>query len=163
MLRLVKTIMGGLVALSLVFAASSAFAKEEKKPDATIDFKSTQVSFIVGLGWGKGKVVFKETEYPIKARGFEVLSAGVAVSDMTGYVYNLKNIEDVEGNYTTIGASASVGAGASTNRAKNENGVIMEVWSKDKGVEFKFGGSGVTVDLVGKGKDFSKSSEILNQ
>ena len=156
MLRLVKTLMGGLVVLSLVFTASSAFAKEEKKPDATIDFKSTAVTVGVGLAWGSGTLKFKGEEYPLKARGFQLVGVGISVSNITGNVYNLKNVEDIEGSYTTIGAGASVVAGASSVRAKNDKGVTMEVWSTDKGVELTIGTTGITLDLVGKGEDYSQ-------
>ena len=154
MLRLVKSIMGGMVALSLVFAASSAFA-EKKKPDATIDIKSKQVSLIIGLGWGSGTLKYKGEEYPIKARGFELGSVGISASDMTGNVYNLNKVEDIEGSYTAVGVAAAVGTGASSVRTKNDKGVVMEVWGTDKGVELAIGGSGVTIDLVGKGEDYS--------
>jgi hypothetical protein len=147
--------MGMLVTLTLVFATSSVFAKEEMKPDATIDFKTKQVSIIVGLGWGSGTVKYKGKEYAVKARGFQLGSVGVSASNMTGYIYNLNKIEDVEGSYTTVGIGAAVGTGASSVRTKNDKGVVMDVWSTDKGVKVTIGASGVTLDLVGKGKDYS--------
>lgn len=155
MLRIMKTLMAGLIALFLVSAASSVFANEKKKPDATIDFTTKQVSLIIGLGWGSGTVKYKGQEYPVKARGFQLGSVGVSASDMTGYIYNLSKIEDVEGSYTAVGVGAAVGAGASSIRTKNDKGVVMEVWSTDKGVEVTIGGSGVTLDLVGTGGDYS--------
>ncbi len=158
MLQLVKTLIGGLIAMSLVFAASSASAKEEKKPDATIDFKSTAVKIGVGLAWGSGTLKYKGNEYPLKARGFQLVGVGVSVSEMTGNVYNLKKVEDIEGSFTAVGVGAAVGTGASSIRTKNDKGVVMEVWSTDKGVEVSIGGSGVTLDLVGMGKDHSQEA-----
>jgi hypothetical protein len=160
MLRLVKTLMGGLLALALVFAAGSVFAEEKKKPDATIDFKTKQVSLGVGLGWGSGALKYQGEEYPVKVRGFKLGSVGVSGSDMTGNVYNLNKVEDIEGSFTTVGVGAAMGAGASSIRTKNDKGVVMEVWSTDKGVELSIGGSGVTLDLVGKGKEWT--SEVLD-
>jgi hypothetical protein len=157
----VKTLRGGLVALSLVFATSSAFAKEEKEADAHIDFTVKQVSVGVGLGWGSGTLKHQGQEYPIKARGFKLGTVGISSSDMTGNVYHLNKVEDIEGSYTTVGVGAALVGGASSIRTKNEKGVVMEVWGKEKGVELTIGGSGVTIDLVGAGEDFSSAEEDL--
>jgi hypothetical protein len=161
MLRLVKTLIGGMVALSLVFTASSVFAKEEKEADANIDFTVKQVSVGVGLGWGSGTLKYKGEEYPIKARGFKIGTIGISSSDMTGNVYHLNKVEDIEGSYTTVGVGAAMVGGASSIRTKNDKGVVMEVWGKEKGLELTIGGSGVTIDLVGAGEDYSSAEDDL--
>ena len=77
---------------------------------------------------------------------------------MTGNVYNLKKVEDIEGSFTLVGVGAAVDTGASSIRTKHDRGVVMEVWSTEKGVEVSIGGWGVTFDLVGMGKDHSQEA-----
>ena len=136
------------IMLSLLLFAGTLAAEDEPKPDGYIDIEATQVAIGIGLGWGQGELKFGGLRYPIKVRVLTLIGAGVTVSKITGNVYNLAKVEDIEGNYTLGGAGGTLGKGAAAGKMKNEKGVVIEAWSTKKGVNIGLGGGGLTLQLV---------------
>src|SRR5262249_41284592 len=91
------------VAIAMVLAclASSAHAQNPPAPDATVEFSGGSVAAGIGWTWGSGTLTYKGIKHPFSVSGLSVgLSAGAASMTASGSVYNLKRIEDFNGNYT---------------------------------------------------------------
>jgi hypothetical protein len=125
-----------------------AFAKEAaKKPDATLKLTEGQVGLGIGWSWGKGVLSFKGKEYPFKVAGLSVGDVGITKAEATGKVYNLKKLEDFNGNFVSAAAEATVGLGAGATAMKNDKGVVIHLFPKTKGVNLKLAGEGVNFTL----------------
>ena len=99
------------VAIGL-FVAAPAQAKGPA-PSGTVRIDKTNVGLGVGVSFGGGTLVYKGKSYPFSIDGLDVGSVGMSKSTTNGKVYNLKNLQDFNGTYTAIGASATVGGGGS--------------------------------------------------
>jgi hypothetical protein len=147
MLNFYKTV--GPIALAATIAAGGlAIAGDSKKPSGTVKIDETQFGFIVGGSTGGGTLTFKGKKYPFKLGGLSV-GANVGVSKMSaaGEVYDLKKVSQFPGTYTKLDASIALGGGMGGLQLKNENGVIMRLESRTKGLQLNLGMSGVTVTM----------------
>jgi hypothetical protein len=135
--------------LALVFsgAAFAAEKKTEKKPDATLTLTEGQVALGIGWSWGKGVLTFKGKEYPFKVSGLSVGDVGITKAEATGQVYNLKKLEDFNGNFVSAAAEATVGLGAGATAMRNDKGVVINLLPKTKGVNLKLAAEGVNFTL----------------
>jgi hypothetical protein len=135
-----------LVLVMALALSGSAFAAE-KKPDATLKLTEGQVGLGIGWSWGKGVLTFKGKEYPFKVSGLSVGDVGITKAEATGQVYNLKKLEDFNGNFVSAAAEATVGLGAGATAMKNDKGVVIHLFPKTKGVNLKLAGEGVNFTL----------------
>ena len=62
-------------------------------------------------------------------------------------MYNLKNLEDFNGNYTAVSTGAAVAGGGGVGTMKNQNGVKLNLKATTKGLKFKIGADGLKVKL----------------
>jgi hypothetical protein len=125
--------------------ATPAPAKDEKKPkpDATLKMSEGQVALGIGYSWGKGTLSYKGKKYEFKVDGLSVLDVGITKATSAGKVYNLKKLEDFDGNYTAMAAEGTIAGGAGVTKLKNQNGVVIELVSTTKGVNLKLAAEGV--------------------
>lgn len=125
--------------------ATPAPAKAEKKPkpDATLKMSEGQVALGIGYSWGKGTLSYKGKKYEFKVDGLSVVDVGITKATSAGKVYNLKKIEDFDGNYTAMAAEGTIAGGAGVTKMKNQNGVVIELVSTTKGVNLKLAAEGV--------------------
>jgi hypothetical protein len=135
------------VAALLVFVGAHAFAATKGKPDATIAFKSGSVAAGLGFSWGSGTLTYKGKNHEVKVQGMSVGKVGITKATASGKVYNLKQLEDINGNYVGVGAGATLGGGAGAVTMKNQNGVVIEVVSTSKGLGISLGSGGVDINL----------------
>jgi hypothetical protein len=61
---------------------------------------------------------------------------------------NLTSLSDVEGTYTSIGASASMGNGKNYQQFRNEHGVQLELYGLQDGLEMSLDVGGMTIRLA---------------
>jgi hypothetical protein len=124
-----------------------AVAQDKKVPDATLMMSEGQVAFGIGFSWGKGVLTFQGKEYPFKVSGLSVVDVGITKATSSGKVFNLKKIEDFNGNYTAGSAEGTVAGGAGVLKMKNQNGVEIELVSTTQGVNLKLALEGVKITL----------------
>jgi hypothetical protein len=136
----------GLVVLGLCLAAAAALAAEAT-PDATLELKGGSVAVGIGFSWGSGTMEYKGKTYAISADGFDVGDVGVTNITAKGKVFNLKKLEDFDGNYTGVGAGAAVGGGGGAVVLQNQNGVKVELLSTTQGVKLAIAASGVKMKI----------------
>ncbi len=135
------------VAALLALVGVQAFAAGKEKADATIAFKSGSVAAGLGFSWGGGTLTYKGKKHDLKVQGMSVGKVGITKATASGKVYNLKKLEDINGNYVGVGAGATVGGGAGAVTMKNQNGVVIEVVSTSKGLGIAIGSGGVDINL----------------
>jgi hypothetical protein len=145
--RLGRVMVCLVVAALFVFAGVHGFAAGKKKPDATISFKTGSVAAGLGFSWGGGILSYKGKKREVKVQGLSVGKVGITKATATGNVYNLKKLEDINGNYVGVGAGATLGGGAGALTMKNQNGVVIEVVATSKGLGLSIGTGGVDINL----------------
>jgi hypothetical protein len=141
MLRLIGV--GALVSLLGGFAVA-----QDKKPDAMLKLTDRDVAIGVGFSWGKGTLSYKGKTYPVKVEGLSVGEVGVNQAEAVGSVYNLKKLEDFNGNYTAAGAGGTLGGGAGVTEMKNQNGVVIGMKSTTQGASLKLAAEGIKLSLA---------------
>jgi hypothetical protein len=139
-----------LALVAVLLVSWSALAQEKAQHFAKVgrvNFTIKSVAAGVGYSWGDGHFIFKDKTYPIKVKGFSVITAGISSTNVVGDVYNLKDPADIAGEYTTFKAGAAVGAGLARATAKNDKGVTLELVAESKGVKFDLSAGSFTIAL----------------
>jgi hypothetical protein len=122
-------------------------AKVKKTPDATLKLSEGSVAAGIGFSWGGGTLTYKGKSYPVEVKGLSVGDVGVSKIEASGKVYHLKSIDDFDGNYTAVGAGATVAGGGSVSAMRNQNGVSIELVATTRGVKIALGGAGVDLKI----------------
>jgi len=135
------------VTMVAVLALVSVARAADEKPDATVQLKAGSVAAGVGVSWGSGTLTYKGKSHPISVNGLSVGDVGATKISASGKVYGLKKLEDFDGNYTAVGAGATVAGGASAFTAQNQNGVKVTLISTTKGMKFTLGTAGIEMKL----------------
>jgi hypothetical protein len=134
----------------LALSAGASWAQSDKPaeiPDATIEYSGGSVALGVGYSWGHGILHFKGADYRFTANGLSLANVGASSVKATGTVYHLAKIEDFPGNYTGIGAGATIAGGGAVAAMRNQNGVVIHVASTTRGLQFTLAASGVAITL----------------
>ena len=137
----------GLMTVAVLGLGLTVARAEDKAPDATLKLSAGSVAAGIGVSWGSGTLTYKGKDYPISVAGLSVGDVGITKIEASGKVYNLKNLDDFNGNYTAGSVGAAVGGGASITGMKNQNGVSVQLVSTTQGVKFVLGGGGVDMKI----------------
>ena len=121
---------------------------DEKAPDATLKLSAGSVAVGVGFSWGSGTLTYKGKDYPISVKGLSVGDVGATKVEASGSVYNLKKLEDFNGNYTAVGAGATIAGGGSATAMRNQNGVSVNLVATTQGLKFALGAAGVDMQIT---------------
>ena len=135
------------ITMTLFLCLSGLAVAQDKKVDATLTMSEGQVAVGIGYSWGKGILTYDGKEYPFKVSGLSVVDVGITKATSSGKVYNLKKLEDFNGNYTAGSAEGTVAGGAGVLKMKNQNGVVIELVSTTQGVNLKLALEGVKITL----------------
>jgi len=139
--------MFAVVTMTLFLCLSGLAIAQEKKVDATLTMSEGQVAVGIGYSWGKGVLTYQGKEYPFKVKGISVVDIGITKATSMGKVYNLKKLEDFNGNYTAASAEGTIAGGAGALTMKNQNGVVIDLVSTTAGVNLKLSVEGVSFTL----------------
>jgi hypothetical protein len=121
---------------------------QDKKPDATLKLSEGSVAAGIGFSWGKGTLTYQGKTHAVKVQGLSVGEVGITKAEATGEVFNLKKLEDFNGNYTAAGAAGTVGGGAGITAMKNQNGVVIELKSTTQGANVKLAAQGINLSVT---------------
>jgi len=116
---------------------------QDKQPDATVELTQGQVAVGIGWSWGEGVLTYKGQKCPVTVQGLSVIDVGITKATAFGKVYGLKNLEDFNGNYTAATAEGTLGGGAGASTMKNQNGVVIDLFTTTQGINLKLAPSGV--------------------
>ena len=131
---------------SVALGSSLARAQEEK-PDGTIRFSAGSVAAGIGFSWGSGVLTYQGKEYPFDVSGLSVVDVGITQAEASGTVSHLKNLADFSGNYTGVGAGATIAGGGGGMALKNQSGVVLNLVGATQGLKLKLSLDGVKVTL----------------
>jgi hypothetical protein len=147
MFKFANVAAGAAIVTGLTIAGASV-APTHAHPTARIAIEITQGGFIIGGTSGGGYVRYHRRDYPVTVSGLRfgaIIGATNAI--ISGRITNLSSLDDVEGTYTSIGASASVGNGKNYQQFKNERGVHLELYGVQDGFEMSLDIGGMTLRL----------------
>jgi hypothetical protein len=134
-----------LVVSALLGVLNVAYAEEQ--PSGTVEVSSTSVAAGVGVTWGDGTLHFQNASYVFSIQGLTVVDVGISSITATGEVYDLKNPQDLAGNYVAGAAGIAVAGGANDIIMQNDRGVVLRLHGKEKGLRFQLGAQGVSIKL----------------
>src|SRR5262249_38871342 len=140
-----RTVLSVVVAASLCLAQFSTSTSAADKPDATVEFNGGSAAAGVGISWGAGVLKYKGRSYAFKANGLSVGAVGLSQASASGEVFNLKGLDDFNGNYVAAGAGLTVAGGGGAAAMKNQNGVTIQVKATTRGAKLAIGASGVDI------------------
>jgi hypothetical protein len=138
-----------LFTVSILLLAGSPSAPAQA-PDGTVKITSRTVAPAIGLEWGEGVLTYKGRNYPFTFRAggrFRNVDGEITTVELSGQVFNLKNLEDFDGNYQTVEIEGPDSGGGTRARIKNQNGVVVNVASIVKGRKFNLTREGLDVQL----------------
>lgn len=114
----------------------------------TVHVEIARAGFIVGVGGGRGTLVFQGRRYPLSVGGLSVgATIGASKAELVGRAYNLRRPSDIAGTYTAVGGGVAAGGGASGVRLQNAKGVVLELRGRTIGLELNANVSGVQIGL----------------
>lgn len=137
------------LAVSLLSAATLASVlPSQAQMVCEIRLEITKGGFIIGAAGGSGVLICDGQRYPLSVGGLNVgLVIGMAKVSLVGEVRNLREVPDIEGTYTGVGASIAVGGGGDNVVASNANGVQLVMRGTQVGLEASLDLSGATIRL----------------
>ena len=128
---------------------SVAVAQEASDLSGTITVTATSVAAGIGWSWGKGTLTLLDgSQHDFKVSGLDVVAVGIKQATGVGNVYNLKKLEDFEGQYVKATAAATVGGGMGAASMRNDKGVVINLTGVGQGIDFRLAVSGMDVKLV---------------
>ena len=136
--------------LAIVSMTGFAQASRHSGPDATL--RMSMGGFHLGIGGssGSGTLTYRGKNYPFRVSGMAIGRVGVTSSSAVGDVFNLRHLQDFNGNYTVSGAGTrgvTLGAGRTGTIMSNQAGVIVRISSTQRGVAVNATGGGLTMRL----------------
>ena len=132
----------------LVAMFACGVASPSRADTGAVRIVFTKGGFIVGVGGGRGVLVFKGHRYPFRVSGMSVgFTIGASTTQFQGHALNLRSAADIQGTYGAIGAGGALAAGAGGVQLQNEKGVILQLAGGKVGLEVSAAVGGVTVTL----------------
>jgi len=147
--------MRSLVITALAFLGGAAMAETPTQrstaisgaPDATLEFSGGAVAAGIGYQWGHGDVVYQAQKHQFSLSGVSIVDVGVANLTASGVVYNLHNLQDLNGNYVAGTAGLTVAGGGEADYLRNEKGVVIKLLATSKGLRFNLSANGMKIQL----------------
>ena len=146
MIRLARPCLSVLLWVLVLAVVTPATAKAPP-PSGTLTIATTSVAVGLGVNWGTGMLTTRGQRYAFALQGLEVGGVGVAKVQATGQVYHLRQVADFAGTYVAVGADAAVVQGAGLLTMRNQQGVVINLQSRQQGVKLTAGGEGIRITL----------------
>ena len=137
----------GLVAVGGLVSILAGLALAQDSPNATLTLSEGSVAAGIGFSWGKGMLSYEGKTYPVRVQGLSVGELGVTRATASGKVYNLKTLEDFDGNYAAAVAGATIAGGAEAIAMRNQNGVVIELTTTTQGASLKLAVAGLSLSV----------------
>jgi hypothetical protein len=134
-------VLGAVVLLAMV-APSAA----QEVASGTVEFTSWTAAAGFGAGRGDGVLTLADgRKYGISVENIKVGAVGAAYVQAKGTVYNLKQVQDMEGDFLEGEAGLAVIFGVSGMTMKNEQGVVINLMATQWGVNVTLGFGGMYI------------------
>jgi len=135
------------VVLATLLTLSSLASAEDRKPDATLELTLNSVAVVLGYTWGGGALTYQDAKHSVTVDGFTVLALGIAHATVSGEVFNLAKLEDFDGTYMAASAELTLGAGAGATAMRNQNGVVIQMFTSTQGLNVKVSPEGLNLSI----------------
>ena len=142
--KLLGLIAGSVLLLLLISSASA------QEVDATVKITRRTVAEGIGLSWGEGVLTYKGKDYRFgfDARGrLREVDPRMTAQELSGRVFNLKKLDDFNGNYTIIEGKEAASGGGTRATLKNQKGVVVNLVSTVEGRKFTLGREGMDIEI----------------
>jgi hypothetical protein len=143
-----RTVLAIVVAASLCVPMWAVTAGAAEHADGTLEFNGGSAAAGIGVSWGAGVLKYKGRSYAFKVSGLSVGNVGAGTASASGEVFDLKSLDDFNGNYVAGGAGLAVAGGGAVASMKNQNGVKINVKATTKGAKVTLGGGGMDIQLL---------------
>jgi hypothetical protein len=142
--------LGAFLLASRLAVAQTDVSSAPAGADAAITLSARSAGAGLGFVWGAGTLEYRGQQYPVRVDGF---GAGAGVSSLTarGAVYNLTQVDDLNGQYSALGAGVEIGRGANRLRMRNAKGIVIEFMAEGTGLWFGIGLRGITLQVGAAG------------
>jgi hypothetical protein len=131
--------------LGLVYAVGAQ--PQTPYPLGEITLESTQIAAGVGITWGTGTLKYGGKEYKFSAKGLDAGAVGISKISAKGDVYNMKDVSQFAGHFVAAQAGVAVIKGEIGLLMRNQNGVVINLKAKQKGVQLSLGGQGLNITM----------------
>ena len=140
-----------ILAAKLTFSMAALFlfvAPAQAQMACQINLEITKGGFVIGAAGGNGTLTCDGQRYPLTVGGLRAgLTIGLSKVSLVGEVRNLRQISDIAGTYSGVGASAALGGGANNVVASNAKGVQLVMRGRQVGIEASLDLGGMTIRL----------------
>jgi len=140
-----------ILAAKLTFSMAALFlfvAPAQAQMACQINLEITKGGFVIGASGGNGTLTCDGQRYPLTVGGLRAgLTIGLSKVSLVGEVRNLRQISDIAGTYSGVGASAALGGGANIVVASNAKGVQLVMRGRQVGIEASLDLGGMTIRL----------------
>ncbi len=139
-----------MIAGSFLLVLNISSARGQVVADATLKITSRMVASGIGLSWGEGVLTHKGKDYPFSfhARGrLRDVDVDATAAELSGQVFNLKNVEDFSGNYKSVESGNATSGGGTRATLKNPKGVVVNLVSTVEGRKFTLGREGIEIEF----------------
>jgi hypothetical protein len=83
----------------------------------------------------------------VEIDGFTFFALGVAQAKASAEVFNLKKLEDFNGTYVAGSVEGTLGAGAGATTMRNQNGVVIHLFTTTEGLNLKLSPEGLRLNI----------------
>jgi len=133
-----------LAAVALLGMVAPSAAQEA--PSGTVEFTTWTAAAGFGGARGDGTLTLADgRKYGISVENIKIGAVGVSYVQAMGNVYHLKQVEDLEGNFLDGEAGLAAIFGVSGMTMKNDQGVVINLFSTQWGVNFTLGFGGMYI------------------
>jgi hypothetical protein len=147
MLRMVRGVFGLALSVALLLAMVAPGVAQEA-PSGKVAITSRGFAVLFGVNWGDGVLTMPDgSTHKFSVENVKVLSVGGSVVDAEGEVYNLKQVRDLEGNYSAAEAGFAIIGGLDGVTMKNEHGVVINLRATQLGLSLTLGGGSMAIKL----------------
>lgn len=145
-MRIPSGLRAALVALTALMGASLSSAAHADA--GTIRISVIKAGWVLGGSGGSGTLYFRGRAYPLSIGGVSYgIVFGASQTDLHGRVSNIRRPSDVAGVYGAAGAGLAVGRGASAIVLTNQNGAVLELSGRQRGLIVNADLSGLAIAL----------------
>ena len=139
-------IVRGLFGLALAAVAVLAMVAPSAAQDATVEFTVWTAGAGAGAARGDGILTMADgKKYGISVENLKMGTVGLSYVQASGHVYNLKQAQDIEGNFLEGEAGIAVIYGVSGMMMKNEKDVSLKIFATQWGLNFTLGFGGMYI------------------
>ena len=128
--------------------ATGALLTPAEAATGSVSLNIVSAGFIFGMSGGSGLLTFQGAQYPLTIGGISAgATIGASGADLVGTASRLRNVTDIEGIYSAVGAGVAVAGGRSAITMTNANGVTLRLRGRQIGFMISFDLNGMSISL----------------